>query len=121
MGVRQVEEGGGERARGTGLGGRGGAEKDLPEYQSPHFHPADTSGVLLSIDQTIAPSGVDPKLWWPPAEKGWLKHARSDVTSGLASVEIQAPDPDASPAHWSLLLGRPVTVDIINPAATAPL
>jgi len=103
-----------ERARVTGLGVRAVAQKDLPEYQYTHFHPADTSGVLLSIDQTIAPAGVDPKLWWPPAEKGWLKHARSEVTNGLAGVEIQAEDPDAAAEHWSKLLARPVEGDIIR-------
>ena len=70
--------------------------------------------MLLSIDQTIAPAGVDPKLWWPPAEKGWLTHARSDVTNGLAGVEIQVDDPDAAAAHWSKLLNRPVEGDIIR-------
>ena len=38
------------------------------------------------------------ELWWPPAEKDWLKHARSDVTNGLAGVEIQAEDPDEAAA-----------------------
>ncbi len=50
---------------GANYGVRAVAHKDLPEYQYTHFHPSDTSGVLLSIDQTIAPKGVDPKLWWP--------------------------------------------------------
>jgi len=53
-------------------------------------------------------------LWWPPAEKDWLKHARSDVTNGLAGVEIQAEDPDKAAALWSKLLDRPVKDDIIR-------
>ena len=114
MVIIQVPDAKAERARVTGLGVRAVAQKDLPEYQYTHFHPADTSGVLLSIDQTTAPTGVDPKLWWPPAEKGWRKHARADVTAGLAGVEIQAEDPDATAAHWSKLLGRPMTGDIIR-------
>src|SRR6185369_3772009 len=48
------------------------------------------------------------------AEKDWLKHARSDVTNGLAGVEIQAEDPDKVAAHWSKLLDRPVQDDIIR-------
>ena len=63
---------------------------------------------------TIAPKGVDPKLWWPPAEKDWLKHARSDMTCGLAGVEIQAEEPDDTAAHWSRLLNRPVKGRIIR-------
>jgi catechol 2,3-dioxygenase-like lactoylglutathione lyase family enzyme len=114
MVILQVDDAVAERQRVTSLGVRAVAQKDLPEYQYTHFHPADTSGVLLSIDQTTAPTGVDPKLWWPPAEKGWLKHARSDATNGLAGVEIQSEDPDATAAHWSKLLGRPVAGDIIK-------
>ena len=114
MVIIQVDDAQAERKRVTDLGIRAVAQKDLPEYQYTHFHPADTSGVLLSIDQTIAPAGVDPKLWWPPAEKGWLKHARSDVTNGLAGVEIQVEDADAAAAHWSKLLNLPVDGDIIR-------
>ena len=46
--------------------------------------------------------------------KGWLKHARSDVTAGLGGVEIQAADPDAAAALWSKILNRPVQDDIIR-------
>ncbi|CAN5916379.1 hypothetical protein BH11PSE3_BH11PSE3_14870 [soil metagenome] len=114
MVILQVADAKAERARVTGLGVRAVAQKDLPEYNYTHFHPSDTSGVLLSLDTTFAPTGTDSKLWWPPAEKDWLKHARSDVTNGLAGVEIQAEDPDAAAALWSKLLGRPMTDDIIR-------
>lgn len=114
MVILQVADAVAERKRVTALGVRAVAQKDLPEYQYTHFHPSDTSGVLLSIDQTIAPAGTDPKLWWPPAEKGWLKHAKSDVTNGLAGVEIQSDDPDATADKWSKLLNRPVEGDIIR-------
>ena len=36
------------------------------------------------------------------------------MTAGLAGVEIQSDDPDATAAHWSKLLGRPATGDIIK-------
>ena len=88
MVILQVPDAAAERKRVTDLGVRAVAQKDLPEYQYTHFHPSDTTGVLLSLDTTFAPAGVDPALWWPPAEKGWLKHARSDLTNGLAGVEI---------------------------------
>lgn len=114
MMILQVADAVAERQRVTELGVRAVAQKDLPEYQYTHFHPSDTSGVLLSIDQTNAPKGVDPKLWWPPAEKDWLKHARSDVTNGLAGVEIQSDHPDKTAAHWSRILNRPAEGDIIR-------
>ena len=114
MVIIQVPDAKAERSRVTGLGVRAVAQKDLPEYNYTHFHPSDTSGVLLSLDTTFAPTGVDPALWWPPAEKDWLKHARSEVTNGLAGVEIQAADPDAAAALWSKILNRPVQDDIIR-------
>jgi len=114
MVILQVPDAVAERQRVTGLGIRAVAQKDLAEYQYTHFHPSDTTGVLLSIDTTFAPPGVDPALWWPPAEKDWVKHARSDVTNGLAGVEIQHDDPDAAAATWSRILDRPAVDNIIR-------
>jgi catechol 2,3-dioxygenase-like lactoylglutathione lyase family enzyme len=114
MVILQVADAVAERQRVTALGVRAVEQKDQPEYKYTHFHPSDTAGVLLSIDQTIAPAGTDPKLWWPPASKDWLKHARSDVTNGLAGVEIQCIDPDKAAELWSKILDRPVQDDIIR-------
>jgi hypothetical protein len=114
MVIIQVPDATAERRRVTGLGVRAVAQKDLPEYRYTHFHPSDTAGVLLSLDTTTAPVGVDPALWWPPAEKDWLKHARSDVTTGLAGVEIQAHDPVEAGALWSRILDRPVGQGVIR-------
>jgi hypothetical protein len=114
MVILQVPDAVKERERITALGVRAVEKKDLAEYKYTHFHPSDTAGVLLSIDQTIAPAGVDPALWWPPAAKDWLPHARANVTNGLAGVEIQAADPDAAGALWSKILNRPIEGDIIR-------
>ncbi len=70
--------------------------------------------MLLSLDQTIAPAGVEPALWWPPADKDWLPHARSDMTNGLAGVEIQAEDPDKAAELWAKILDKPVEGDTIR-------
>jgi hypothetical protein len=114
MVILQVPDAIRERDRITAMGIRAVEKKDLAEYKYTHFHPSDTAGVLLSIDQTVAPAGSDPKLWWPPASKGWLPHARSNVTNGLGGVEIQADDPDAAAALWSKILNRPMQGDIIR-------
>jgi hypothetical protein len=114
MVILQVPDAVKERERITALGVRAVEKKDLAEYKYTHFHPSDTAGVLLSIDQTIAPEGVPAELWWPPANKDWLRHAKSTVTNGLAGVEIQAADPDAAAALWSKILNRPVEGDIIR-------
>ena len=57
MVIIQVDDAQAERKRVTDLGVRAVAQKDLPEYKYTHFHPADTSGVLLSLDTTVAPAG----------------------------------------------------------------
>ena len=114
MVILQVADAVAERQRVTGLGIRAVAQKDQPDYKYTHFHPSDTAGVLLSIDQAIAPAGTDPALWWPPAAKDWKSHARSDVTNGLAGVEVQCVDPDKTADLWSKILNRPVEGDIIR-------
>jgi hypothetical protein len=114
MVILQVPDAIKERERIAGLGVRAVEKKDTAEYKYTHFHPSDTAGVLLSIDQTVAPAGVEPKLWWPPASRDWLPHAKSGVTNGLGGVEIQAHDPDAAAALWSKILNRPVEGDIIR-------
>lgn len=114
MVILQVSDAIAERRRITALGVRAVEQKDLVEYKYTHFHPADTAGVLLSIDQTIAPAGVDPKLWWPPASNDWPRYAHSDVTNGLGGVEIQCADPDVTADLWSRILNRPVEDDIIR-------
>jgi catechol 2,3-dioxygenase-like lactoylglutathione lyase family enzyme len=106
MVIVQVDDAKAERQRVTDLGIRAVAQKDLPEYNYTHFHPSDTAGVLLSLDTTFAPKGVDPALWWPPAEKDWLRHAKSNVTNGLAGVEIQNDDPARAAGLWERVLGR---------------
>jgi len=111
--ILQAANAAAERERITGLGIRAIEQKDLADYKYTHFHPADTGGVLLSVDQAIAPPGIEPSLWWPPAEKEWLKRARKDVTNGLAGVEIQSEDPDETADLWSRILGTPVEGDII--------
>ena len=112
--ILQVPDAIKERERIAALGVRAVEKKDMAEYKYTHFHPSDTAGVLLSIDQTVAPAGTDAKLWWPPASKDWLPHAKSNVTNGLGGVEIQAADPDAAAALWSKILNRPVEGDIIR-------
>lgn len=114
MVILQVPDAIKERERITALGVRAVEKKDMAEYKYTHFHPSDTAGVLLSIDQTVAPAGTDAKLWWPPASKDWLPHSKSNVTNGLGGVEIQAADPDAAAALWAKILNRPVEGDIIR-------
>jgi hypothetical protein len=109
MVILQVPDAIKQRERVTAMGVRAVEKKDFPEYCYTHFHPSDTAGVLLSIDTAVAPAGTDPALFWPPASTDWLKHRRADVTSGLAGVEIQNPDPASAAGLWGRILARPVT------------
>ena len=60
MVIIQVDDAQAERKRVTGLGVRAVAQKDLPEYQYTHFHPADTSASDSSpcSRKILAASGV---------------------------------------------------------------
>jgi hypothetical protein len=108
MVILQVPDAVPERARVTALGIRAVAEKNAGDYTYTHFHPSDTAGVLLSIDSVTPPPGADAAKFWPPAGAGWQKHGRSDVSNGLAGVELQNADPVGTAALWSKILDRPV-------------
>src|SRR5690348_4375103 len=100
MVILQVPDAIPHRERVTAMGVRAVEQKNLPEYRYTHSHPSDTPGVLLSIDSVQAPSGAAAAKFWPPASNGWPKHERSDVTKGLAGVEIQHVDPAGAAATW---------------------
>lgn len=108
MVILQVPDAIPHRERITAMGVRAVEQKNLPEYRYTHFHPSDTSGVLLSIDSVQPPAGADAAKFWPPASSGWTKYERSDVTRGLAGVEIQHVDPAGAATTWSRILARPV-------------
>lgn len=67
-----------------------------------HLHPADVGGAILSIDR--------PDTWgeWPWAGPDWRDHVRTDVVTAVTAVEIEADDPVAMAARWSVVLGREV-------------
>src|SRR5258708_21971865 len=95
MVIIQVPDAVAERQRVTGLGVRAVEQKDMLGYKYTHFHPSDTAGVLLSPDHTNAPAGTDPPLWWPPAERGWPKHARPGGPHRAWGVPVPPPHPHA--------------------------
>ena len=72
MVIIQVPDAKAERVRVTGLGVRAVAQKDLPEYNYTHFHPSDTSGVLLSLDTTFAPPGTRARCSSFPRSARWM-------------------------------------------------
>jgi hypothetical protein len=95
------------RARVAALGARViAATPETSRYCYTHFHPADCSGVLLSIDSYAGdPDWQAPMSEWPPAGPDWRAHA-AEAALGVAGVTIQSRDPLAACERWCALLDR---------------
>lgn len=80
----------------------GGSADDGTAIHGIHFHPADVGGAIVSIDR------CDNEAEWAWAGPTWRDHVRTDVVSALTGLTIETPDPDATAAKWSTLLGASV-------------
>jgi hypothetical protein len=75
-------------------------------YRFTHFHPADSAGVLLSIDSLEGDAGwTEPMSDWLAAGIGWREHPSTHAL-GISAVTIQSRDPLAACERWCFLLGR---------------
>ncbi len=63
-----------------------------------HLHPRDVGGAILSLDVAC------PAASWRWAGPTWRESVRTDVTSALAGVELEATDADALSARWAAVL-----------------
>jgi len=80
---------------------------EASRYRFTHFHPADSAGVLLSIDSLEGDTGwAEPMSDWLAAGTGWREHP-SPYALGIAAVTIQSRDPLAACERWCALLDRP--------------
>ncbi len=70
-----------------------------------HLHPRDLGSAIVSIDR------ADDPAEWPWAGQAWRDHQRSDVTTDLVGVELQADDPRATAQRWGSALDRAVITD----------
>ena len=70
-------------------------EGSIPGISGHHMHPRDTSGTIVSIDQTDIPGE------WPWAGKTWKQRRESSVTNGIIGMEVAVNDPTASADRWS--------------------
>jgi len=81
--------------------------QDGRRYHFTHFHPADTAGVLLSIESVEGDANWRaPKSDWPAAGEHW-RDQESETSLGIPWVAMQAKDPIAAAERWSMLLERP--------------
>lgn len=72
-------------------------EGSVPGIRGHHMHPRDTSGTLVSIDETDVPGE------WPWAGKNWRARRTSSVASGILSFEVAVENPDAARTRWEEL------------------
>ena len=72
-------------------------EGSVPGIRGHHMHPRDTSGTLVSIDQTDIPGE------WPWAGRKWKERRESSVTTGIVGYEVAVKDPQASSTRWTEL------------------
>ena len=72
-------------------------EGSVPGIRGHHMHPRDTSGTLVSIDQTDLPGE------WPWAGKKWKERRESSVAQAIVGYEVAVIDPHASSTRWTEL------------------
>ncbi|SFB56314.1 Glyoxalase-like domain-containing protein [Amycolatopsis marina] len=93
------------RARAESAGYRMVWQSPLKDVRGVHFDPRDIGGSLLSLEQP------EDATEWPWAGYNWRAAARTDVTTEIVGVEVQARDPSAAAAHWAGLLESVVSAN----------
>ncbi|HEV7733911.1 MAG TPA: VOC family protein [Candidatus Binatia bacterium] len=88
-------------ARIRALGVRVVWQIDLDDISGAHLHPADVGAAILSIDEPRpAPS-------WRWAGPEWEQRIRRERVCEVTGVDLEAPDPAALAARWSVVLDAP--------------
>jgi len=92
------------RKRLAELGIRNIAELNTRGYTFTHFHPADVSGVLTSIDtEGDGTSWNDPDGSWTPAGPDWKKARAGSEIIGIKGARVQVSDPASAARRWAEL------------------
>jgi hypothetical protein len=100
------------RQRVDDLGVRTVVDTDDHGYRIMQLHPSDTGGSFLEID--FQPGGEDPNGPWMPAGKDWQRARQTHVVDGIAAVEVQCKDPDATAARWSRITGHDADARVLR-------
>jgi catechol 2,3-dioxygenase-like lactoylglutathione lyase family enzyme len=90
-----------DRKRVESLGVRVVWQAALEDAATLHLHPRDIGGAILSLDW------MDPPESWRWAGPRWRERVRTDATTGIVGVELQANDPAAMARRWSEVLAVP--------------
>lgn len=98
-----------DRARAEARAVRVVWQGEFPDIRGMHFHPRDTGGALLSLDEPI-PAGA-----WRWAGDFWQHRVRTRRVSALRGVTVACLDPEAVAARWAALLNRKPTAGTEGP------
>jgi hypothetical protein len=100
-----------QRQRITDMGIRDVWRSDRRRYRATHFHPADTGGVLLSVDSVEPEADFrDPFCSWEPAGPDWQRFVRTEAVSALVGAELQSDDAAAQASLWADILDCPAVL-----------
>ncbi|MGH0032788.1 MAG: VOC family protein [Myxococcota bacterium] len=103
MVIVQSQDKNADQQRMKDLGVRVVWEMHQDDGGTTHLHPRDVGGAILSLDW------MEPRESWKWAGEGWQQRSRSDVTTGIAGVDLQADDPAAMAKRWGEVLAHDVT------------
>jgi catechol 2,3-dioxygenase-like lactoylglutathione lyase family enzyme len=93
--------------RAQALGVRVANHIDRERYQGYQLHPKDCRATFLEFNHT--PGGQDLHGPYWPAGEHWQRNVRADVTRNLEGVEVLSRDASGLAAHWSSIMGVPVS------------
>lgn len=76
------------------------------DYLGVQLHPRDTGAAMIEFNQTRGGERIDGP--YHPAGPDWQSAVRTEVTTRLAAVTIEAPDPEAFARRWADLIECPM-------------
>lgn len=111
MVITQCDDHDAYRRRVAELGVRIAHEFKADGFLNMQLHPRDTGGSFFEIDQQTGGGSRGDDDPWVPAGPDWRRWRDTRRVTGIAGVEIQAADPEATAARWAAIAGLPVEQD----------
>lgn len=76
------------------------------DYLGVQLHPRDTGAAIIEFNQTRGGGNIDGP--YHPAGPFWQNAVRTEVTSRLVAVDVDALKPETFATRWGTLMERPV-------------
>ena len=86
---------------------------DYETFTGIQLHPRDCRAAMIEFDRTQGGDALDGP--YHPAGHDWQTHIKTDVTRGIANIDIESPTPDNIAAHWSRITEIPLGPDLTLP------